>query len=181
MSAVDIAQLVSAVAAFGALVAAGVQIRGLRRDARDGRVGEILGVAVDTDVVHRPVKADQPGGRSMWEYRFSVHNPGRFPITNLDVRIEFTSDQQRMHYDGSLDAPSRLLEMGAPVIPARSTKAWTRRIVIDHSDHKKLRGTVASVAFMTPDAGAWKTKWPDAPHATSGDKRLRKRLHDGLS
>src|SRR4051812_26533340 len=68
MSLVDAAQVASAIAACGALIAAVVQVRGLRTDARERRVGEILGVAVDTHVVTRPVRADRPGGRSLWEY-----------------------------------------------------------------------------------------------------------------
>jgi hypothetical protein len=44
LSLVDAAQIASPVAACGALMAAVVQVRGLRRDALEGRVGEILGV-----------------------------------------------------------------------------------------------------------------------------------------
>lgn len=172
MSLADLAQLVSAIAAFGALVAAVIQIRGLRRDAIDGRAGEILGVAVETEVVHRPVGADRPGGRSLWEYRFTVHNPGRFPITMVAVRVNFTIDQQRLHYEGSLDSPANHLQMNTPVVPAGGSKEWTRRIIIDHANHKRLRETVSTVEFVAPDAGRCKTTWPDPSLKIHGNRRL---------
>jgi hypothetical protein len=105
-----------------------------------------------------------------------VHNPGRFPITSIDVRIDFTLKQQRLHHNRALDEPSKQLEMIAPVIPANMQKSWTRRIIIDHAEREKLRDTVASVSFDVPDAGRWTTKWPDPEPSFEGASMIRSRL-----
>jgi hypothetical protein len=102
MSATDIAQLLSAMAAIGAFVAAAVQVSGWRKDALATRAGEIEGVTLETDVVDRPVKADAGDGQSRWKYRFTVHNPGRF----LSARSRFGSTSRSQYGESIMTASS---------------------------------------------------------------------------
>lgn len=79
----------SALAAVAAAVAAFWQLTHLRRDNLDARAAEIRGVCVDTFVRVRPNSADAPNGMSRWVYDFSVQNPGRLPVSSVDVRVIF--------------------------------------------------------------------------------------------
>lgn len=174
MFSADGAQWVSALAAIGALAAATFQIRGLRKDARATRAGEIRGVALETVVKTRPIKAETSDGRSTWEYLFTVHNPGRFPITEIEVHIEFAVPVQRVHYDGSRDTVTRELTFSIPVVPARGHYSRRRAVLVDHDERTKLRQTQSTVRFTTPDAGRLSTTWPGNHELTQVDRSLRR-------
>lgn len=176
MSAVDVAQIASALGALGAVAIAAYEIGGLRRDSVATRAGEIAGVAVATDVVTRPVGPDAGGSTSRWVYQFSVYNPGRFPVTEVQVEIAFSIPVRREHFNGQVDDPAETLEMYVPVIPARGSKTWDRAIRIAHAQHRHLRETRATVAFTAPDSGQWVNTWPPARETLPSDKRLRRYL-----
>jgi hypothetical protein len=177
VSASDIASWVSALAAAGAFSAAAYQLSQTRRDALDQRAAEIASVSLDTNVVHRPVKADEMG-QSRWDYRFIVGNPGRLPISAVELVIKFTTPVSRMHHDRSLEPETYQLDMYVPVIPAGQEKSWNRTVLLlDHDRHEDLRNTVAEVTFSTPDAGRITTTWPNG-NPSVRNKRLYHRLKD---
>ncbi|NHA70115.1 hypothetical protein [Phycicoccus flavus] len=160
MNWADAASTGSAVIAGIALIATLSELRRARRDRSDERTAEIDSVAVITRVVHRPVDAETNGRFSRWKYEFVVDNPGRLPISNVEVTIAFEVDVQRVHYDGSHEDPTRALEMIVPVIGAHARHNWIRTVLIPHTDRHQLRETVATVTFETLDRGAHTNRWP---------------------
>ena len=101
MSGSDIAGWVSALAAAGAFAAAAYQLASLRRENVASRAAEIQAVAFETDVLAGPVSADAGEGRSRWVYDFSVANPGRLPVANVQVVLAFQVPVLREHSDRS--------------------------------------------------------------------------------
>ncbi len=176
MTGSELAGWISAVGTAGAFLAAAFQLWGLRRDALTARVAELDGVAVETDIVVRPTTADAGHGLGKWVYCFSVHNPGRLPISAVVAMVHFPLPVQRLHSDGTLDDAVMQLEMNVPVISAGRSKPWSRTVLVEHVHRTQLRGTQASVTFTAPDAGRLMTTWhADAQDAVS-DRRVRKRV-----
>src|SRR4051794_22277530 len=100
MSGIGLATWVSALAAAGGFAAAAFQLWGLRMDAVATRAREMEGVSLETDVRARPITADAGAGRSRWVYLFSIQNPGRLPITEVEAVVTFTMPVTREHFDG---------------------------------------------------------------------------------
>jgi hypothetical protein len=51
-----------------------------------------------------------------WVYEFIADNLGQLPIGDALITISFTPDVERLHYDGSIDKPTRTLIMATPVL-----------------------------------------------------------------
>jgi hypothetical protein len=150
----------SATATFGAFSAAAYQLRRTRSEARELRQMELNSVAVVTEVVQRPARADRHDGRSTWTYRFSVDNPGRLPIVDVQVQIDFAIPVRRLHYNGVEDEPSITLEMGVPVIASHGNASWERTLTIDHESRQALRDTRGTVTFSLVSGGQRTNRWP---------------------
>ncbi|GAA1576728.1 hypothetical protein GCM10009789_32770 [Kribbella sancticallisti] len=82
----DAATWVSGVATAVAVTFAGIQLQSFRRDAKHQERVELDGVAVSWRAREVPTKPD-PDGTSTALYTFTVHNPGRLPITDVEVNI----------------------------------------------------------------------------------------------
>jgi hypothetical protein len=178
MSAADVASWVSAFAAAGGFLAAAGQIYGFRRDALSVRAAEIASVALETDVVQRPESPNAGNGRGRWIYNFTVRNPGRLPISRVEVLINFPIDVTRQRAESGPDVPSSTLDMNVPVIAARGQKTWRRIVLVDHTHHEQLRNTISTVTFTSPDAGRIRTQWPPTPDQDQINADLRKRLRN---
>ncbi len=176
MTGPELAGWISAVGTAGAFLAAAFQLWGLRRDALTARAAELDGVAVETDIVVRPITADAGHGLGKWVYRFVVHNPGRLPISAVVVVVRFPLPVKRLHFDGTLDDAVMHLEMNVPVISAGRSNPWDRTVLVEHAHHGQLRGTKASVTFTAPDAGRLMTTWPAEARDAVLDRRVRKRV-----
>ena len=168
----------NALAAVAGAVAATVaawQLWRIRVDALDTRAAEIASVAAVTTVVARPTEKVSRGGRGIWTYQYTVHNPGRLPVSDVSATITFPCDVQRQHYDGTVDAPTRTVNIRTPVIAPGGSHIRRRRFSIDNESRVELGNTSAAVTFHTPDAGEHTTHWP-APK-TRGSSSIRRRLN----
>lgn len=143
-----------------ALLATLSELRRARKDRWDERTSEIESVAVITKVIHRPIETEADGQLSRWKYKFVVDNPGRLPISNVKISIDFQVEVQRLHYNGSRDEPTRTLDMIAPVVAAHAQHEWLRTVLVSHEDRHLLRDTVATVMFETTDRGKHVNHWP---------------------
>jgi hypothetical protein len=164
----------AAVAGAVAAIAAAWQLWRIRVDALDTRAAEIDSVTLSTKVVERPTEASIRVGHGVWVYQYEVYNPGRLPITDVCATIAFPCDVQRLHYDGSLDEPTRSLRLHIPVIGPGGSAVHIRKLIIDEDDRALLESTTAEVVFQTPDAGEHATRWP--PSARKGSLSIRRRL-----
>jgi hypothetical protein len=168
--------LVSTIAAAAAAITAAWHLRRLRIDALHARADEIAAVAVQTDVVIRPVRADEDGELSRWEYRFTVSNPGRFPIHEVDLTITFPMDVVRVHFDDSRGIASRTIDMHVPVVAAGGSKWWVRTLLIPYAEHEALRLTQTTVQFSCVDAGQVIIDSSHAVGAGTINEKLRHRV-----
>ncbi len=164
----------AAVAGAVAAIAAAWQLWRIRVDALDVRAAEIDSVTLSTKVIERPTEASNRAGHGVWVYQYKVHNPGRLPITDVRTTITFPCDVQRLHYDGTLDEPTRCLHLQTPVIGPGGSDVHTRKLIIGEDNRALLESTSAEVVFQTPDAGEHATHWPLAP--TKGSPSIRRRL-----
>ncbi|WP_432507580.1 hypothetical protein [Kineococcus arenarius] len=87
-----------AVAACTGLIGAGAavwQLRQLRIADLKARAIEIESVSVATVVEARPRDSDVRGDRADWTYTYAVHNPGRFPLSDVHVTIDYRCQVRR--------------------------------------------------------------------------------------
>ncbi|WP_123914201.1 hypothetical protein [Georgenia muralis] len=163
-------------AAVAALVAAW-QLWNLRKDALDARVAEIVGVAVSTNVVLNPTPDEVVGGIGNWIYEYSITNPGRLPISQVEVSVEFPCAVRRRRWNDELEEPTRTLRLHVPVVPAHTTHPpRTRKLAIDDAFRDDLKDSKITIEFDTPDAGRWTNVWPRPPGVASTSRALNRRL-----
>jgi hypothetical protein len=162
------------VAGAVAAAVAAWQLWRIRVDALDSRAAEIASVALVTTVVERPTNGDVCAGRGAWVYEYRVHNPGRLPISDVRATITFPCEVQRLRYDGTLDTPTRKLELRTHVVAPGESHGRRRTLLIDENDWSRLSDTRAVVTFHTPDAGEHTTHWP--ARRTTGSSSVRRRL-----
>lgn len=164
-----------AVAGIAAAGAAAWQLWRLRLDALDARAAEIRGVSVVTVVKHRPWDDAVRDGRADWTYEYTLTNPGRLPISNVEVTMQYPCEVQR-RTGKNLEAPTRQLSFPVPVVAAQSSHpARTRRVSVAQADWDQLRDAKITVSFWTPDAGQCMTTWP-SPRVSTPRRALRGRL-----
>lgn len=140
----------AAIAGAVAAIVAAWQLWRIRIDALDTRAAEIDSVSLTTKVLERPTEASSRAGRGVWVYQYEVHNPGRLPITNVRTTIVFPCDVQRLHYDATLDEPTRSLHLRTPVIGPRGGDMHIRKLIISEDNRAFLERTSAVVVFQTP-------------------------------
>jgi len=168
----------TAIATIASVVAAGAaawQLWRLRVDALDARAAEVASVSLSTLVAIRPTPGEVRNGRADWVFKYTIHNPGRLPISEVIARITFPCEVQRRHYDDTLDDPTRVLKLSVPTIPPHSAHpARTRRLSIAKADWHDLDKTSVRIAFWVPDAGECVNEWPPVRGKLS--RSLRRRL-----
>lgn len=164
----------AAVAGAVAAIAAALQLWSIRVDALNTRAAEIDSVTLSTKVIERPTEASNRAGHGVWVYEYRVHNPGRLPITDVRTAIAFPCDVRRLHYDATMDKPTRSLHLHTPVIGPGGSDVHTRKLIIGEDNRALLESTSAEIVFQTPDAGEHATHWPPAP--TKGFPSIRRRL-----
>lgn len=166
---------VAALAGVAAVGAAGWQLWRLRVADLEARAAEIEGVSVVTVVERRPRESSLRDGRADWTFSYTLTNPGRLPISDVEVKIDYPCDVQRR--DGeSLEPPTRQMDFPVSVVAARAShEARTRRLSVAHEDWDQLRNAKITVSFWTPDAGRRVTRWP-SPRTVVPHRGLNKRL-----
>lgn len=165
----------AALAGICAALAATWQLWRLRVDALDARAAEIRSVSIATVVAFRPTAGEVQDGRADWKYQYTIHNPGRLPIWDVQATITFPCEVRRRHYDGSLDEAKTTVSVRAAMIPPQSSHAPRHRTLSIAYEHwPQLESATVRMAFMTPDAGRCVNTWPPAHRSLS--RALRRRL-----
>lgn len=151
-------------------------------DSLEARAAEIESVSLATVVETRPRPSEinAVDGRADWVFEYTLHNPGRLPISDVHVAITFPCEVQRRRGDGSIEPPTSTLTYSVALVPPHgSHPARRRRLSIAASDWGRLKDTTVRLTFRTPDAGICVTEWP--PTRTGTSRALRRRLNlDGV-
>jgi hypothetical protein len=167
-----------ALEAFGTTLAAVVAIgyglyefRSRYLASLNQRAAELLAVTL-TYELKRPQPSEARKRTATYTYRWTVHNPGRLPITNVTVEMSYPGLVQRAHSDGTLEKPSATHEMKVAAVAGHHQYTWRRALQVPVE--VDMERTTAKIRFRAADVGDLETTWPEAP--TSPNKRLRKRL-----
>jgi hypothetical protein len=158
------AGIASALVAAVGLVFAGWQLLLLNRQARYDRRVAYDGVVVSW----RPVEApDQPdaNGWCVWLFEVTVHNPGRLPIDNVEIRWYPATEVCRVRYHGGKDAPTSCLPMDASVLAGGQARTWERRITLPFANKGALDDMYATVTYTTIDNDRRTNRWPRVPRS----------------
>lgn len=174
----DLATWVSGLATTGVVLFAGVELRQLRRrEAADRRI-ELAGVAVEWRLAGTPAPPTVEGMTES-EYVFTLHNPGRLPVTHVDVEVSLPLDVRMVASDGSLGAPCRGFHLDTPVVAGNGSRDWWRTVQFPYDERSALRDITATVRFRELDGCEHQTHWgrPHNPPATPspGARRFRPR------
>lgn len=169
-----VAEIVAGLGTAGALVAAVIELRGQRVQQLDQRVAEISAVSLTLDVVERPQPAANEADLVRYVYRYTAHNPGRYPISNVRVNLTFPGDVQRVHYNSERDASASAMQLTTPAIAPRSSHSWSRTLLVQSRLIDEMKETISRMSFDTPDAGRCVVCTP--PTASSAETKLRGRL-----
>ena len=107
----DVASWVTGLATAGAFIFAGVQLFLIRRQDRKDREVEISGVSVSWRAPRPETgKLKDETTRDWWRFSFLAQNPGRLPIRNIKVRVEFPVTFQRIRYNDFIEKPTNVLD-----------------------------------------------------------------------
>lgn len=152
--------VVSALLAAGGLVFAGMQTRHLwQQRAEDDRLAT-EGVSLSWQPLQAPSRPDADG-TARWVYEIVVHNPGRFPISEVTADLTFPVPVRRVHSTGVVDEPTTTLRLEQPVIQGGGERRWKRALVMDMETARgRLKGTQGVVTFTDVQRHPRETTWP---------------------
>lgn len=155
----DIATWVSGIGTTVAVGFAAVQVAALRRQEREERAIELDGVSVHWKSEHN-TSAPHEQAAATTSYTFTVTNPGRLPISDVDVRVSFRIPVQCVRRDGTLLAASNELVLDTPVVRGGGERVWERTLRLASEDTEELRYLRAIVTFTSPRDGVrHKNEW----------------------
>ena len=178
-----LAEIVAAFAAALAIVFAVREFRHQKRDDLDARIAELLGVSLSYRL-EKPRRSEVRNNHGIYSYKFTVHNPGRLPINQVSVWMDYPGAMTRVHSDGSEDPQARRYEMYVASVAARDTFTWERRLKVHQDLWSRMRDTKAQIWFTAPDAGEFMTMWPartEAPKEDLGRRLDQRGRSDGAS
>jgi hypothetical protein len=148
----DVATWVSGVATAIAVGFAGIQLLAFRRDAAHQDQVELKGVAVSWRAKEVPTGPDLDG-TSTALYTFTVHNPGRMPITEVEVSITAPCELLRVHFDGSTEHLGEGFDLDTPVIAGGDKQSWDRRLRLRYDERQGMRELAAKIKFVSLKSG----------------------------
>ena len=154
----DVASWVTGAATAGALVFAGLQVRQGNAQARTDRRIELDGVSVSWRAPVVPGGPDKDGN-ALWHYTFTAQNPGRLPIVGIGIKIHFKMEVRRLHFDGHIGSPTKVLHLTTPVLPGGADRPWDRKVIIAWDKRPLLTETTATIRFTDLDHGAHANRW----------------------
>jgi hypothetical protein len=173
-SIADLASIVTSGATCVALVFAGLELQRSRAQDRRRRQVEIEGVAVSWRPSRNPqgpLEGDAQG-RGRWVYEFTAYNPGQLPVSDIEIKIYFTLDIQRRHYEGSIDDPARTLILTTPVLAGGKDRTWHRTLLMNFEGGRAaLHDTIAVISFDDPDGVRHHNDWPKRKPQTGGQAK----------
>jgi hypothetical protein len=133
----------------------------LRKDRVEERRLWIEGVSASWHPRIRPNVTDvDVGGRARWLYEFRVDNPGRFPISDVEVAVHFDLLVERIEHGNVSGGVSQELKLYHAVLRGGGHRTWKRRLEMTYAEHHKLDSTVATVTFRDVDGHRHSTRWP---------------------
>jgi hypothetical protein len=152
---------ISAFAAAAGLAFSGWQTLHLRQDREEERRLWTEGVSVSWHPRVRPNVTDvDQGSQALWQYAIRVDNPGRFPISDVDVAINFEVDVERIEHGGLPGGVTRQLTLHQPVVRGGGHREWRRTLRVTYEDRDGLKRTTATVSFRDVDGLLHTTRWP---------------------
>ncbi|WP_093579538.1 hypothetical protein [Geodermatophilus amargosae] len=154
----DVAGWFAALGALAALYFAGRQLQLLREQQRDEREVEKSGVAVMWRVLDAPTTSDADGTVAA-TYEFTAYNPGKFPVREVEVRVDLPIEVRREHFDRSLEGPTRTLLIDTPVIAGARHRTWRRRLRVPFADRSKLRDLQVAITFLDLAGASHTNRW----------------------
>jgi len=99
--------------------------------------------------------------RGRWVYEFTASNPGQLPISDVVIEISFTLGIERLHYEGSIDKPTKTLSLTTPVIAGGKDRTWQRTLLMNFKGgHAALENTSAVISFDDAEGARHQNKWP---------------------
>lgn len=158
-TALDLIQVIVGIATVVGLFFAAWQVLHLTRESRDRDRCEIDGVSVTWETLESPATSDR-GGRARWRYEFTITNPGRMPIDNVQCTVAFPVAVQRIRYNGDAEPPSRSITLYQPVIVGGGQRTWTRTLELDFDERSTLADVSATVSFRDITLNARTNDWP---------------------
>ena len=100
------------------------------------------------------------GHPNIWKYPFTASNPGRFPISDVNVVVSFPVPVVRVRHSGALDAASQTVPVGTPVLLGGATCTWTRTLRIEPDPGDCLRYATATISFVSSRGVRKVNSWP---------------------
>ena len=96
----------------------------------DERVAEVQAVTLTYQLPVRPRLSEVRNGKGEYVYRFTVHNPGRLPITDVTANMIYPGEIERVHSDEAqtVDKPSSTEEMRVASVAGHGQYTWARRL-----------------------------------------------------
>lgn len=167
----DVATWLSGIATTVAVGFAGLQLRTFRKQQEEERRIETAGVAVEWKLADIP--APPTGGTAESEYVFTLTNPGRLPVTHVDVHIRLPLSVRLVNSDGSLDEPCTEFRLDTPVVAGGGTRQWWRTLRFAVADRGGLRDMTAVVHFQDLEGNAHETRWGRTTAAVRPPDRAR--------
>ena len=156
MTAGDWALWVSTTATAIAAAAAAWQLFLLRRQQDELIDLEREGVAVTWHALTPP----NDGREDVWIYTFEASNPGRFPISDVNVTIHFPVPVRRIHHSGVVEGPGHAIQVGTAVVLGGSTVKWKRTLQIDRPATPDMRMVRGDVSFVSGSGHRVLNSWP---------------------
>ncbi len=131
----------------------------LRKTQTETRRLEREGVAVTWHPAIRAASDDGADPKLIWTYEFRAHNPGRFPIRNVNIVVRFPTDVRRVMDDGEPGGPASDMALGLPVLLGGAHHMWTRRFHIPVAARPLLREMSATISFVDADGKQHVNDW----------------------
>ncbi len=153
----DVATWMSGLATTAAVGFAAVQLREFRAlQQRDRRI-ELAGVSVEWRLRQAPDPVVD--GVAQSHYVFALMNPGRLPVTHVDVEISVPIPVQLVDSDGTVRPPTTSFRLDTPVVAGASVREWWRTLRFADAEREGLRDMAAVVRFQDLDGRDHENRW----------------------
>ncbi len=162
LSASDWIALCATIISALAVAFAGWQVRMSRQERKEEREHAVRGVSVSWKPEESPDHA-RSDGSAQWLYVFTVHNPGRMPIDDVEAVVHLGTTVRRIRYSGRRGEPTSTLTLRTSVLPGGSERAWNRRIEMPFDQREGLRAMHATVTFRDVAGTPQTNTWPRSP------------------
>lgn len=156
----SVGDLLGGLAAVGALAFAAVEIPRGRRQRLDDQAQEIAAVGLELKPIIRPLDTDFRGEMGDFVYDITIDNPGRYPISDVIIDLNFPGEAGRVHGTGAIDEACTGMRLVAPVVLSRDRRTWHRRLRVSRATSDIMHTTTARVGFARIDVGRITIDWP---------------------